>query len=142
MIRKLLASGAIVVCCLFAAPLTVNAAFDPISPDPDEKACNNAQTADEAAACKSRAGIDPVTGKPRNPLTGPNGTIIKASRIVAIVAGAAAVILLLVSGLRYVTSSGDSNKISSAKSTFINTLIGLIIIVLAHTLIVFVVSRL
>ena len=57
------------------------------------------------------------------------------------VAGIAAVIVIIVSGIRYMTSGGDSQKVSSAKNTMIGAIAGLLIIVLAQTIITFIVKR-
>ncbi|HET7320743.1 MAG TPA: hypothetical protein VFI84_04140 [Candidatus Saccharimonadales bacterium] len=77
-----------------------------------------------------------------NPLTGPDGVIVKAANIVAIIAGIAAVILIIIGGLKYVTSGGDSNAVGSAKNTVLYALVGLVVIAVAKILITFVVSRL
>ncbi|QQS69110.1 hypothetical protein IPP75_04280 [Candidatus Saccharibacteria bacterium] len=78
----------------------------------------------------------------QNPLTGTSGTLYKVSLIVAVIAGVAAVIVMIASGIRYMTSGGDSQKVSSAKNTMVGAIAGLVIIVLAQTIITFVVKRL
>ncbi|MBL8122451.1 hypothetical protein JNM87_06935 [Candidatus Saccharibacteria bacterium] len=50
--------------------------------------------------------------------------------------------MIMVSGFRYITSGGDSQKIASAKNTLIGAIIGLVVIALAQTIITFVLSRL
>lgn len=77
-----------------------------------------------------------------NPLTGTSGTLYKVSQVIAIIAGIAAVIVIIISGIRYIISGGDSQKVSSAKSTLIGAVVGLVVIVLAQTIITFVVKRL
>jgi type IV secretory pathway VirB2 component (pilin) len=97
----------------------------------------------QSETCKSHTTtVDPVTGEKVNPLTGTNGLLYKVSTIVATVAGIVAVIIIIVSGLRYITSGGDSQKTASAKGTLIGSIIGLVIIVLAQSIITFVVRRL
>lgn len=59
-------------------------------------------------------------------------------RIFSYIIGIAAVIALLLAGLKYVTAAGDSNKISSAKSTLVYALIGLVVVALAQFLVNFV----
>ena len=66
------------------------------------------------------------------------GTVVK---ILGIIVGAAAIIMILVSGFRYITSAGDSNRISSAKNTLIYALIGLAVAVLAQVLVNFVIQQ-
>lgn len=79
--------------------------------------------------------------KKGNPVAGADGLINKIANVIAVVAGMAAVIMIIYGGLKYVTSNGDSNSISSAKHTIIYALIGLVVIALAKILITFVVSR-
>jgi hypothetical protein len=54
--------------------------------------------------------------------------------------GVAAVIMIIFAGFRYITSGGDSNRVSSAKSTIIYAVIGLVIAVLAQVIVNFAVS--
>ena len=61
--------------------------------------------------------------------------------ILSVVVGIVAVIMIIISGFKYVTSGGDSNKISSAKSTLIYALVGLVIAALAQFLVVFVLTN-
>lgn len=76
-----------------------------------------------------------------NPLYGPHGLLVEITNFVAIIAGIAAVILIIVAGIKYATSGGDTNDVAEAKRTIIGTLVGLFIIVLARTLINYVVKR-
>lgn len=101
--------------------------------------CNDPQNA-TSAACSSKTSS--------NPLTGPNGELIKVTNIIAYVAGAAAIIVIIVSAIRFVTSGSDistnsrtDTDVETAKRTIANATIGLIVIVLGRTLIVFVVKR-
>ncbi len=59
-------------------------------------------------------------------------------QILGIVVGAVAIIMIIVSGFRYITSGGDSGRVSSAKNTLIYALIGLAIAVLAQLIVHFV----
>lgn len=76
-----------------------------------------------------------------DPLTGPEGIIIKATRIIAIIAGFAAVIVIILAGIRYITSSGSPDQVSQAKKTLIYAAVGLIVIVLGQAIISFSLSR-
>ena len=58
------------------------------------------------------------------------------SNIIAVIAGIVAVVVIILSGFRYVTSGGDTQKIASAKNTLIGAIVGLVIIVLARGIIV------
>lgn len=71
----------------------------------------------------------------KNPLTGSNGTLLKIANILAVIAGVAAVIMIILAGFRYVTADGDDQAISNAKKSIIGALVGLIVIVLAKFLV-------
>jgi hypothetical protein len=70
--------------------------------------------------------------------SGVSSAISAAVTILSIVIGAAAIIMILVSGFRYMTSGGDSAKISGAKSALIYALVGLAVAALAQFLVHFV----
>ncbi|MEO8105470.1 MAG: hypothetical protein ABI602_04005 [Candidatus Saccharibacteria bacterium] len=76
-----------------------------------------------------------------NPIAGPNGILIQIANVIAIFAGIILVIMMIIAGMRYVTSSGDSAGVEKAKNTIFHLLIGIIIIVLARVLVVFVVGN-
>lgn len=61
--------------------------------------------------------------------------------IFSLIVGVIAVIMIIVGGLRYITSGGDSGKVSAAKTTIIYALIGLVIVALAQLIVHFVLSQ-
>ena len=61
--------------------------------------------------------------------------------ILSWIIGVVAVIMVIVSGFKYVTSGGDSNAVSSAKNTLIYALIGVAIVALAQFLVHFVLNN-
>jgi hypothetical protein len=71
-----------------------------------------------------------------------NGVIVTIINLMSVLVGIAAVIMIIVSGFRYVTSGGDSNKITGAKSTLIYAIIGLVIVALSQTMVKFVLEGL
>jgi len=77
-----------------------------------------------------------------NPISGSQGVLYRATKIVAFAAGAAAVNVVIVSSIRYITSGGDQQKIVTARNTLLNAAVGLIIVVLASALIFFVLGKL
>lgn len=77
-----------------------------------------------------------------NPLVGEGGILLSIANIIAYIAGAVAVIMIIVAGIKFITANGDANAISSARSTIITALVGLAIIILAGTMIRFVILRL
>jgi hypothetical protein len=80
-------------------------------------------------------------GSPTNPLIGPNGLLLKVSAIIALIAGAAAIIVILISGLSFITSGGDPAKAQKARGALIGAIVGLVVIVLAESIIGFVLSK-
>ncbi len=55
--------------------------------------------------------------------------------------GAIALVMIVKSGFEYITSSGDPQKASTARSGIIYALIGLVVAVSAQALVAFVVNR-
>lgn len=58
------------------------------------------------------------------------------------VLGIVAVIMIIIGGIRYVTSNGDSNQIKSAKDTILYSVIGLVVAIMAYAIVGFVLDRL
>jgi len=77
-----------------------------------------------------------------NPISGDNGIITKIANIISYIAGAAAVIFILVGSLRYITAGGDASNAKKARDIILYSIIGLAVIVLARTLVIFVVNKL
>ncbi len=59
-------------------------------------------------------------------------------QILSVIAGVAAVIMIVVGGLRYITSGGDSSKVAGAKSAILYAIVGLVIVALAQLIVRFV----
>lgn len=62
--------------------------------------------------------------------------------ILSIVVGFAAVVMIIIGGLRYITAGGDSGAMASARSTIIYAIVGLIVVAIAQTLVHFVLNKL
>lgn len=58
------------------------------------------------------------------------------------IVGVTAVIMVIIGGFKYITSGGDSGKISSAKDTILYAVIGLVIVAMAQIIVKFVLSKL
>lgn len=61
--------------------------------------------------------------------------------IFSIIVGFIAVIMIIVGGIKYITSGGDSGNISGAKNTIVYAIIGLVIVALAQVLVHFVLQK-
>ena len=75
-----------------------------------------------------------------NPIIGPNGVLTKAIDILSLIVGVACVLVIIISGLRFIVSAGDSNAISSARHSLIYAVVGLLIVIAARILVLFILS--
>jgi hypothetical protein len=67
------------------------------------------------------------------------GNIIQAvTNVLLFIIGAVSVIMIILGGLKYVLSNGDSSQITSAKNTILYAVIGLIVALLAFAIVNFV----
>lgn len=77
-----------------------------------------------------------------NPLVGSGSLFENVINLVTLVTGIIAVIVIIISGIRFTTSSGDPNSLTQARNTILYTVIGLVVLLLARSIIVFVINRL
>lgn len=93
-------------------------------------------------ACSGNAQNSEVcTAGSNDPITGENGVLLRAVDIISYMAGFAAVLMLVIAGLKFVTSSGDPNSVKSARDTIIYALIGVAVLILCQTIVKFVISK-
>lgn len=71
-----------------------------------------------------------------------DGLFKKIVNIMLFVVGAVAVIMLIIGGIRYVTSGGAQDHVTAAKNTIMYAIIGIVVAVLAYAVVNFVVSGL
>lgn len=70
-----------------------------------------------------------------------NNAIRTVINILSLVVGVVAVIMIMIGGLKYVMSSGDSANITSAKNTILYAIIGLVVVAFAQAIVRFVLGR-
>jgi len=75
-------------------------------------------------------------------LFGSNGIFTKVTNILLFVVGALSVVMLIIGGLRYVISGGNSTAVTAAKNTILYAIVGLVVAFLAFAAINFVISSL
>jgi len=69
------------------------------------------------------------------------GVVIKTiTNVLLFIIGAVAVIMVIIGGIRYTTSNGDSSQVTAAKNTILYGVVGVIIALLAYALVSFVVD--
>ena len=61
--------------------------------------------------------------------------VVKILNILLAIVGLIAVIFLVWGGFKYITSAGDEEAVDKAKSTIINALIGVVVVILAFALV-------
>jgi hypothetical protein len=81
------------------------------------------------------------TGQPTE-LFGSDGVITTVTNVLLFLVGALSVIMLIVGGLRYVVSAGNSTAVTAAKNTVLYAIVGLVISFLAYAAIQFVINTL
>lgn len=70
-----------------------------------------------------------------------DGMLQTALNILSFVAGVIAVIMIIIAGLKFMTSQGDASKAASARNTVIYAIIGIVIVVLSQVIVQFVLSE-
>jgi hypothetical protein len=59
--------------------------------------------------------------------------------VILFIVGAVAVIMIVIGGVRYTVSNGDSNAVQGAKNTIMYAIVGLVVAIIAYALVNFVV---
>ena len=95
------------------------------------------QTGNRACQFAEQTDCDPDKVDTGETLSDAADTIID---ILSLVVAAAAVIFIIIGGVKYVTSGGNQEKVTSAKNTILYAIIGLVIVIFAQTILQFVVS--
>ena len=126
----------IVACLLFIGLITPLSVYADAPQNPLQRACEGSTEANnQSSAC-----VDSRNGS--NPVYGSNGIINKVANGVALVAGAIAVIYIMLGGFRMITSTGDAQAFKEARSTLIYGAVGLVVVSVARAIIGFVLGRL
>lgn len=94
------------------------------------------------AACTGGAACVDAALKSVNPgnTTDLPGMIKTIINVLLFVIGAVSVIMIVVGGIKYTTSNGDSNAVKSAKDTILYAIIGVVVSLLAFAIVNFVVT--
>lgn len=108
-------------------PAVIHAQFD----EATNEACAGLQAGDDFIDCEE----DGEGGSRINSI------LVVVLNVLSFVAGVIAVIMLIIAGIRFVTSSGEAQSISSARNTVIYAIIGIIIVALSQVLVRFVIGR-
>jgi hypothetical protein len=105
------------------------AAIDVIDP-----ACQN-PNAQQSSVCKEK-------NSDANPLFGPDGVLTTVVNVLSMIAGVLAIFVILIGGVKFITSAGDSTSVASAKRAVLYAVISLVIVAFAQVMVRFVLNRL
>lgn len=75
-------------------------------------------------------------------LFGETGAFKQITNTILYIVAVVAVIMLIIGGIKYVVSGGDSKKVTDAKNTVLYAIIGLVIAVFSYAIVNFVISAL
>ena len=118
----------IVAICSIASPLLVTGSSYALFENAKDQACAGANLND--TGCTATQGQDKVSN-----------TLASIINILSLVVGVVAVIMLIIGGIRFVTSGGDSSSVTNARNTIIYALVGIAVAALAQGLVKFVLSK-
>lgn len=120
-LRGLLLVPVVALGLVAAAPLaTPVSAFDQSITD----GANSAQGADQ----------------PPSLFDGDNAIFKTITNVLLFIIGAVSVIMLIIGGIRYTISGGDSGQVTSAKNTILYAVIGIVVALLAYAIVNFVLT--
>lgn len=86
-----------------------------------------------------QGGANAAKGTGQNPeLFGNSGIFKTITDVLLFVLGAVSVIMIIIGGLRYVVSGGNSANVTAAKNTILYAIVGVIIALLSYAIINFV----
>ena len=86
-------------------------------------------------------GADTAQGKDQpDDLVGSNGIFTTITNVLLFIIGAIAVIMLIIGGIRYVTSGGDSTAVTAAKNTILYAVVGIVVAIIAYAVVNFVIE--
>ena len=117
------------------------ATFGGLVASPTAQAANPDCSADISLGAKAGANCSQGTGQ-TSTLFGTGGIFTTITNVLLYVIGAISVIMLIIGGIRYVVSGGDSGAVTSAKNTIMYAIIGIIVALLAYALVNFVLTSL
>lgn len=102
--------------------------------NPLGQACNHAK-AKNSAACQDNRSTN------SNPLLGTgHGILYHVIQIIILATGVAAVIMIIVGGMRFMTAGGDPQSVAKARGTLTYAIVGLIVAIIAQAIVSFVIS--
>ena len=109
--------------------LVAFASADAFAADAKQQVCQGVGTVSGTGDCSAGNGPDF------------NSVVRTVLNILSALAGLVAVFMFMWGGFKYITSGGDSSKVSSAKGTLLYAIIGVVIVVFSQVIVQFVVNK-
>ncbi len=134
---------------IFASLLIMTAFFAPLAVPAFASAANcptgpNSTTTDIQGCLKEGACLSTSTASCAA-ATNPNGSVNRllttVINIFSLVVGVIAVIMIIIGGIRFVLSGGDSANVTAARNSILYAIVGLVIVALAQVIVHFVLAR-
>jgi hypothetical protein len=95
--------------------------------------------AQSSPADEIRDGVNAIDSDNKSPSLGSQIEIVV--NILLFILGAIAVVMIIIGGIRYATSNGDSSQIKTAKDTILYAVVGLIVAIMAYAIVGWVVQQ-
>ena len=124
--KKSIISIAIMTCAVFGASVLSTASLSGSASAQVSEGINTATTSE-------------MKGKS---IDGDKGLIKTVVNVLLWAVGILSVIMIIFSGLRYITSAGDASKTKSAQSALTYSVVGLIVAIMAYAIVNMVINRL
>lgn len=102
---------------------------------------SQASAADCSDAVSLKNGANCAQGDDQqSDLFGSNGVFKTITNVLLFIIGAISVIMLIIGGIRYTVSGGDSGAVTSAKNTILYAIVGIVVAILAFAVVNFVID--
>lgn len=96
-----------------------------------EEACQGLSAVSPDGTCETKSGAESSIDR-----------LLKVVlTMLSFIAGIIAVVMIIVSGFKYITSNGDSNSLSSSKKSLIYAIIGLVVVAISQFIVMFVINN-
>ncbi len=108
-------------------------------------ACQNADPNNLPTVCKDNASKncpDPTVPCTDQPIFGPHGILTTIINLLSLALGVIAVFVIIIGGIKFITSSGDPASVTSARNTILYAIIALVVVLAAQAIVRLVLSRL
>jgi len=140
--KKIAATAqALVLACGFGAASIATAGVSSGTALAAQASCTTTDPTTAANPIQSGAECGQANGTASN-LFAQGGLFQVASNTLIFLVGAVAVVFLIIGGLRYVVSNGDSKAVESAKNTILYAIIGIVVAIISFALVNFVINAL